>query len=94
MVGVNESPRLSRVMVDTILAGFALTGLYVFSTFLVEFTSDLRLARLAFFTSQDQSLDLGSVAESRHWQLEFFVFILTVRIFVTIQRGLLTPSTT
>jgi hypothetical protein len=75
VVGVNDSPRLSRVIVDTILAGFALIGLYVFSTFLVDFTSDLRLARLAFFTSQDQSFDLGSVAESRHWQLVFLVLI-------------------
>jgi hypothetical protein len=76
------------------LAGFALTGLYVFSTFLVEFTSDLRLARLAFFTSHDQSFDLGSVAESRHWQLEFLVFIFNSPNLCNKPEGMLTPSTT
>lgn len=79
MVGVKESPRLSNVIVDTILAGkAATTGLRFFATFLADLArADLRLTRFDFFGFQLQSPECGSVAVSRHWLLVFFVFIST-----------------
>ena len=57
MVGVKESPRLSNVIVDTILAGkAATTGLRFFATFLADLARvDLRRTRLDFFGFQLQS---------------------------------------
>ena len=78
MVGVKESPKLSNVIVDTILAGKATTGLRFGATFLADLARvDLRRTRLDFFGFQLQSPECGSVAVSRHWLLVFFVFIST-----------------
>ena len=78
MVGVKESPKLSNVIVDTILAGKATTGRRFFATFFVDLARfDLRLTRFDFFGFQLQSPECGSVAVSRHWLLVFFVFIST-----------------
>jgi len=78
VVGVKESPRLSNVIVETILAGKAITGLRFGATFLADLARfDLRLTRFDFFGFQLQSPECGSVAVSRHWLLVFFVFIST-----------------
>lgn len=81
VVGAKESPKLSNVIVETIVAGRA-TGLRLCDTFLVDLAIlGLRLARLSFFGFQLQSPEFGSVAVSRHLFGVFFCFIICLLAF-------------